>query len=330
MKSNRKRPISLEIIIPVYNEEAVLNDLFDELQTVFTDDDLKENNIKNIQYLFIDDGSSDKSVKMISNFIKKGATAKLFRLSRNFGHQNAVSSGLDKSTANVAAVIDADLQDPPEVILQMIEKWREGFDVVYGERRNRKENIFKRSAYWLFYRMLNMLSEIKIPLDSGDFSIMDRKVVDAICKLPEVLKYPRVLRAWAGFSQIGFPYERDYRKAGQTKYSFANYYKLATDGISSASTKPLRMSQVIVIWYSIAWVCLITISLLKYFSYTSIDPSMRTVSDELSLWFLFTFVLISFSAFVQSLALYVISAYVGRGYLETKDRPPYIIMDVIE
>jgi len=325
-----QKNITLDIIIPVYNEEEVLDNLFLRLEKVFSLEKLQLNNIKSVRYLIMDDGSKDRSAAIICDYIKEGVCAVLYRFTRNFGHQNAVSAGLDKSTSDVVAVIDADLQDPPEVILQMITKWRDGFDVVYGERRKRKENILKRSAYWIFYRMLSYFSEINIPLDSGDFSLMDRKVVKTMCSLTEKIRYPRVIRAWVGFKQTGVPYERDARNAGKPKYSFANYYKLATDGVTSASVRPLRLTQALSIIYLLILLVLTIIIIYKYLNYSNIDPAMRTVLDAMALWFLFCFLLITFGGFIQASLLYLISAYVGRGYIEAKGRPSYIIMETIE
>lgn len=322
--------ISLDIIIPVFNEEEVLPLLFETLETDFSPENLELNNVKSVHYIMIDDGCDDKSTEIICGYIKNGLPASLYRFTRNFGHQNAVAAGLKYSTADVVAVIDADLQDPPEVILQMISKWREGYYVVYGERKKRKENFLKRSAYWIFYRILSYLAEIDIPHDSGDFSLMDRKVVQEMCNLPEKLRYPRVLRAWVGFRQTSVPYERFARKAGKPKYSFFKYFKLATDGITSASVRPLRISQIFSIFYLLVLIFFAAAISIKYTYYIKIIPEMRTISEQMALWFLFCFGLIALGSFIQSLLLYILSAYIGRGYLELKGRPPYIIMEVIK
>ena len=159
---------------------------------------------------------------------------------------------------------------------------------------------------------------------------MDRRVVEVMCSLPEKIRYPRVIRAWVGFSQIGIPYERDARIAGMPKYSFSNYYKLATDGVASASVRPLRLSQLIIIIYLLMMIVLSAIIFIKYLEYFSIEPNIRTLSDEIALWFLFCFALISLGGFVQASLFYILSAYVGRGYLENKARPSYIIMEIIK
>lgn len=321
--------VSLDIVVPIYNEEAVLPSLFKTLQTVFSPSNLHLNRIKSVHYLVIDDGSRDNSAEAVFDYLEDGLPASLIRFTRNFGHQNAVSAGLAHSSSDLVAVIDADLQDPPEVILKMISKWREGFDVVYGERKKRKENFLKVGAYWLFYRLLSYLSEIDIPLDSGDFSLMDKNVVRAIRDLPEKMRYHRVMRAWVGFRQTGLSYERAERKAGTTKYSFSKLYKLATDGVASASVRPLRISQTFSLVYLFILAVLAVVIIYKYTCYLRIASEMRTISDELALWFLLCLSFIAFSGFIQALSLYILSGYIGRGYLETKGRPSYIVMEVV-
>ena len=314
--------ISLDIVIPVYNEEKVINSLFGTLKDVFSSDNKYRYRIKNVRYIIVDDGSKDQSAKIICEHISRGIPAVFYRLSRNFGHQNAVSAGLNNADADLVAIIDADLQDPPEVILQMIAEWREGFDIVYGVRTKRKENFFKVASYWLFYRLLSFLSEIDIPLDSGDFCLLDMNVVRAIRDLPETLRHPRILRAWVGFRQTGIKYERTARKAGSTKYSFSKLYKLATDGVASASIRPLKISQVFSVLYLALLIALSVVILVKYSTY------LRT-SNEVALWFLFCYALIVLGSFIQTLCMYILSAYIGRSYLETKRRPTYLVMEVV-
>ena len=205
MERDKVQP-SLDIVIPVFNEEKVLDLLFQRLQAVFSQENLKKHCLKSVRYVFVDDGSRDQSAKIIARCIGQGAPAILCRLSRQFGHQSAVSAGLEKSDAETVACIDADLQDPPEVISEMLAKWREGYDVIYGERRKRKEGFLKVTGYWLFYRLLAFLSDIKIPLDSGDFSLMDRRVLEVIRSLPEKNRCPRVFRAWVGLKQTRAPH----------------------------------------------------------------------------------------------------------------------------
>src|SRR3954468_4178465 len=187
------RGLTLDLIIPIYNEAEVLELLFRTLEETFSPTNLLGRNIAGVRYLFVDDGSSDGSARIIWDKIRAGVPATLFRLSRNFGHANAISAGLDHATADLVALLDADLQDPPRVVLEMIDKAREGFNVVFGQRRRRKENVLKRIGYWSFYRVLALLSDIRLPLDSGDFCLIDRQVLSALRRLPERLRYPRVL-----------------------------------------------------------------------------------------------------------------------------------------
>ena len=202
MISRKETNPTLDIIIPIYNEEEMIAPLLAKIAAVFSSSELKSRKIKSVRTIFIDDGSTDKSAEKIADEIFRGFPAELHRLSRNFGHQNAVSAGFNKTTADLVVVMDADLQDPPEIIYEMIERWRDGYDVIYGERRKRKENILKVICYWFFYRMLAFLSEISVPLDSGEFSLVDQRVVKAMLQLPEKLRFPRGLRSWVGFKQI--------------------------------------------------------------------------------------------------------------------------------
>jgi len=313
--------VSLDIIVPIYNEEEVLDILFQRLSEVFSDSAREKHKVKAVRYIFIDDGSKDRSAEIIRDYIYNGVPAVLYRFSRNFGHQNAVSAGLTHSDADVTAIIDADLQDPPEVIFEMLDKWRQGYDVVYGERSDRKENIIKRFSYWLFYRLLSFLAEIDIPLDSGDFSLLDKKIVMELNEFQEKLRFPRVLRSWVGYRQTGISYERNARAAGKSKYSFVRLYRLATDGLASASIRPLKVTQFISAIY-----LLFTIAMSLIFFYEII---FGYGSDELSLKFYLAYLFIILTGFLNSLCFYVLSAYIGRTYLEVKGRPSYIIMEKI-
>lgn len=318
-----KTPVSLDIVIPVYNEEKVLDLLFQRLQTVFSVENQRKHHVKSVRYIFVDDGSGDQSAKTICRHIASGAPAVLCRLSRRFGHQSAVTAGFEKADADVVACIDADLQDPPEVILEMIAKWREGYDVVYGQRQKRKENLLKVLGYWTFYRLLAFLSDIDIPLDSGDFSLLDRRVVRAMRSLPEKDRFPRVLRAWVGFRQIGVSYERAARAAGAPKYTLKGLYRLATDGVASASIRPLKISQ----FFSICYLFLITA--LAAVIFIKLGPYLET-KNEIALWFLFSYSLIAVGSFIQIFCIYILSAYVGRAYLEVKGRPSFLVMETID
>ena len=311
---------TLDVIVPIYNEAEVLGALFDALDETFCAPNLAQRNLARVRYLFVDDGSSDASARIISDRITAGAPATLYRLSRNFGHQNAVCAGLDHASADLVAILDADLQDPPHVVLEMVDKIDE-YDVVFGQRRQRKENVVKRLGYWGFYRLVDALSDIRLPLDSGDFCLMDRRVVQALQALPERLRFPRVLRAWVGFKQTGIEYERLSRRAGSTKYSLGKLYRLATDGIAAASIRPLKIAQLFSFILGVIALGLTFVFVLMVFG---------KIDAPLSLPFLVTYILITSGNAMTMLCLYVINAYIGRTYLEVKGRPPYIVMEVIE
>jgi len=317
---NPNDKLTLDLIIPLYNEAEVLDILFDTLDKTFCAANLAARNVVAVRYIFVDDGSSDASARIISERIRAGASAVLYRLSRNFGHANAVCAGIDQATADLVAVLDADLQDPPEVVLEMIDRAREGYNVVFGQRRQRKENVAKRSGYWIFYRLVALLSDINIPVDSGDFCLMDRRVITALRSLPERLRYPRVLRAWVGFNQIGVEYNRPQRQAGISKYPLSKLYRLATDGIAAASIRPLKIAQLSSFLFGMVAVLLMVVFMLM------LSGQLRAT---LSLPFLLISLLIASGHALTMLCLYVFSAYLGRMYLEVKGRPPYIIMEEI-
>jgi glycosyltransferase involved in cell wall biosynthesis len=312
--------LTLDVVIPIYNESEMLDLLFESLDDAFSRANLASRNITSVRYLLVDDGSTDDSARIVSAKIAVGAPAALYRLSRNFGHANALCAGMDHSTADLVAFLDADLQDPPAVVLLMIDKAREGYNVVFGQRRKRKENVFKRIGYWIFYRVIATLSDINLPLDSGDFCLVDRRVVIALRNLPERLRYPRVLRAGVGFRQIGVEYERPRRRAGESKYTLGKLYRLATDGIASASIRPLRIAQVSTFLFGLVALALTLIFILML---------AGTITFELSHPFLLASLLIASSNVLTMLCLYVLSAYLGRMYLEVKGRPPYIVMEEI-
>lgn len=315
------RKVTLDIVIPVYNEKDDIGPLIDRLDKVFSDEGRKKYGISRVNYIFVDDNSADNSPALIKQkFIAKpDIRARVILLSRNFGQQPAVSCGIDNSNSDLTAIIDADLQDPPELITQMIDKWREGYDVVYGQRVNRKENIIKRFFYWFFYRIYHFLSPIDVAVDSGDFCLLGRKVIDEIKKLPESIRFPRGLRSWVGFSQIGIPYDRPERARGKTKYTFSKLYQLATDGITSISIKPLKLAQFFALIYLFGSLAILSFIGMSIKNYTSSDKN-----------FLILLIVMLLSNSTVLLCIYVLGAYVGRGYLESKRRPNYIIKDIME
>jgi glycosyltransferase involved in cell wall biosynthesis len=306
-----QRVVSLDLVVPIWNEEEVLPLLFERLGTAFSADRCARSGIGRVRYVIVDDGSRDRSSELVREAIERGAPAYLIRLSRNFGHQAAVSAGLDHATADLVAVIDADLQDPPELVHEMATQWRAGFDVVYGVRQRRQGNALKVAGYWAFYRIVAFLSELRVPLDSGDFGLMDQRVVAALRALPETLRFPRVLRAWVGFRQTGVPYDRPERQGGRTKYTLRRLYRLATDGIASSSVRPLQLAQVFSFSYFVLMFLLAGVVLrrLLFANEPGVSPGL-----------LLTYLLIASGGFVQSLCLYILGAYVGRTYLEVKGR----------
>jgi polyisoprenyl-phosphate glycosyltransferase len=224
------------IVIPIYNEHEIIPELHRRVKSVI--DHLDDQT----EVILVDDGSRDDTFLQVTELNRSDPRFKVLRFSRNFGHQVAISAGLAHATGDAVILMDGDLQDPPEILPQFIAKWKEGFDVVYAIRKKRKENIFKRMAYASFYRLMKKLSYLEIPLDSGDFCLMDKRVAKVVNAFPERNRFVRGLRTWAGFRQTGLEYERDARFAGEPKYTFGKLVRLAYDGIFSFSTAPLRLA----------------------------------------------------------------------------------------
>jgi dolichol-phosphate mannosyltransferase len=299
----------ISVIIPVYNEEDTLGVLIERLVTVL--DGFGET----FELVFIDDGSHDRSLEMLRDFHAKDARIKCLSLSRNFGHQVAVSCGLDHAAGRAVIVMDGDLQDPPEILPDLVGKWREGYDVVYAVRRKRKENFLKRGAYASFYWLLRKVSYLDIPLDSGDFSLMDRRVVDLLKQMPERNRFVRGLRTWVGLRQTPFIYERGARFAGESKYGLTKLMRLAFDGLISYSFVPLRVVSNLGM--------LVSLSALGYMIFLIIDRffgERGTIEGWTS-----TVVILLFIGGVQLLSLGIIGEYIGRIFDEVKQRPQYVV-----
>lgn len=229
------RHIQYSIVVPVYNEEPVIQTTYQRLKEVM--DQTKEH----YELIFVNDGSKDRSIEILREQSLIDPRVKIIDFSRNFGHQIAITAGMDYAEGNAIAVIDADLQDPPELILDMIEQWKEGYDVVYAVRTKRKgETFFKKQTASMFYRLLRSVTDIDIPLDTGDFRLLDRKVCDEMKRLKEKNPFVRGLVSWVGFKQTAVEYERDERLAGETKYPLKKMLKLSMDGITTFSHKPLK------------------------------------------------------------------------------------------
>jgi len=311
----------ISIVIPIYNEEENLEQLYRRLT------DASASWGDSYEVILVDDGSSDNSLPMMKQLVAKDSHFKVVKLSRNFGHQAAISAGLRRAKGEAVVIMDGDLQDPPEELPRFLEKWREGYQVVYAIRTKRKESFFKRLAYKLFYRILGWISEIDIPLDSGDFCVMDRKVVNTLVKtMPENNRFIRGLRAYAGFRQIGVEYERAERAAGEVKYTFGRLLRLAFDGLLDFSTFPLRLATylgfLIAIPSFLIGIFFIFHRLLKFkiLGYSPEDtPGLATLA--VGMFFL---------GGVMLIMMGIIGEYLGRIYKEVKDRPFFIEDEVIE
>ena len=306
----------ISVVIPMYYEEEVAHLCYDRVSTVLRSlSDKYEYEI-----IFVNDGSKDKTLKILKDIANNDKCVKVISFSRNFGHQAAVTAGIKYITGDAIVIMDADLQDPPELIPDMLKLWEEGNEVIYGKRKTRKgESAFKLLTAKMFYTFLNSMSEVEIPKNTGDFRLVDRKVIDVINSLPEHNKFLRGLFSWVGFEQKAFLYDRPERKLGTTKYPFKKMFKLASDGILSFSTKPMKIVGglgVISILFSIA---VLIYSLCSYFGqWNNLTPGWTSIM-----------VCITFFAGVQLLSLWVLSEYISRIYDESKGRPEYIIKEKI-
>ncbi len=312
MNSRENKKIS--VVIPCYNEEEVLPELFRQMK------EAAESWGCDWEIICVDDGSNDKTLELLSDQHEKDPRWSVLSFSRNFGHQTAVSAGIFHATGYAVIVIDADLQDPPEEMHRFIEKWQEGYDIVYAVRQKRKEGILKKISYWMFYRMLSKMIDFKLPLDSGDFCIMDRKVVDILNSMPERTRFVRGLRAWSGFKQTGLVYERHARAAGDTKYNFKKLRRLALDGIISFSTAPLALAAHIGLWISTLSFLGIIVLVLHYIFADFFKSIGLGLEPGFSIH-----VTILFLGGVQLIFLGIIGQYLGRIYDEVKHRPRWII-----
>ncbi len=313
---DRKEPFLLSVVLPCYNEEEVLSRTHERiLETLGTGSDFT------LELVYVNDGSSDGTEEILFSMAEGDARVNVISLSRNFGHQSAVCAGLEHASGDVVAVIDADLQDPPEVILEMLGEWRRGYDVVYAVRAQRKESFFKRFAYATFYQVYRVLANVPVPLDAGDFSIMDRRVVDVINSLPEKNRFVRGLRAWVGFRQKGLTYERAPRAAGAPKYTFWKLVKLAMDGIFNFSTVPLTVIFLIGVAVSFA----AALGIIIYFVAWMGDFTILGRSPKEAPGFTTLILALFFLSGFQLVSVGILGEYLGRIYQETKIRPTYVV-----
>lgn len=292
--------IECSVVVPLCNEELNLPTL--HLRLVAT---LRQMAIPH-EIIYVDDGSTDRTAEMIRELHQSDRTVKAIFLSRNFGHQSALCAGLEAATGRVVITIDGDLQDPPELIPEMLDKWSQGYEIVYARRRKRQEGFFKQTACFIFYRVLRHLSEIPIPLDTGDYALMDRTVVEQLNALPERTRFIRGLRSWVGFRQADVLYDRDRRHDGESKYSFARLARLGLDGVFAFSEAPLKA----VTLSGIALCGLAPVGL--GFKLAGLAPVSGTV------------VAMTLLAGVQMLGLGMIGEYIARIHHEVRNRPLYV------
>jgi glycosyltransferase involved in cell wall biosynthesis len=304
-------PPDYSIVVPVFNEEKVLPEFYNRLTTV----------IKTLsgtfEILFVNDGSGDSTESMLRDFHRQDQRVKVINFSRNFGHQEAITAGIDLAQGNACIIMDADLQDPPEVIPGLIERWQAGYEVVFAVRSRREgEDFFKLLTANLFYVLLKKLARIEIPQNAGDFRLLDRKVIEALKKLPERNRFVRGLVSWVGFKQTKLLYQRDARFAGQTKYPFFKMLKFALDGITAFSDIPLRLA---------TWLGLL-------FSFASFLIMLwviwaKLLSDRTVLGWASIMVAILLIGGVQLFTVGILGEYVARTFDEAKQRPLYLIRE---
>jgi polyisoprenyl-phosphate glycosyltransferase len=315
-RQDRRTKRLLSVVVPAFNEAQVIRLTHDQIVEVLGDlEDF------DLEVVYVDDGSKDRTLALLCDIAQRDRRVCVLSLSRNFGHQPALTAGLRHASGDIVAMIDADLQDPVELIPEMLAKWREGYSVVYGVRRNRQESAHKVFAYSVFYRLLSWFSDIDFPLDSGDFCLLDRSVVDAINRLPEKNRFVRGLRAWYGGRQIGLPYDRPPRAAGETRYPLAKLLSLALDGIVSFSLLPLRF----VFWLGLGSFIFAILGLLFFLAHRifAFELFGHTPADVPGFMSLMLAVLLLGG--VQLLSVGVLGEYLGRIYLEVKNRPEYVL-----
>ncbi len=303
----------LSVIVPVYNEEAVINESYKRLT------DTLKNLETTYELIFINDGSRDKSAIHINDIIKKDRNVRLLNFSRNFGHQAAITAGMEYARGDAIVIIDADLQDPPEIIPEMMKLWKEGNDVVYGKRLKRKgETLFKKITASIYYRILKSMTSFEIPLDTGDFRLIDRKVNEAMKSLPERSRYVRGLISWVGFKQTAVEYVRDERFAGETKYPLKKMIKFAVDGICAFSYKPLKLATYLgLIISAISFIYLVVVLYQKLFTNSTVEGWASIIA------------IVLLTQGIVLIVLGLMGEYIGRIFDEMKHRPIYIVKEAL-
>lgn len=301
---------TISIVAPVHNEEAVLHELHRRVSEVM------DGSGETWELILVNDGSTDRSAEIMAELNEKDGRVKGISLSRNYRFQIAVTCGLDHTQGDAVVLIDADLQDPPEIILKMITKWREGYDVVYGVRSDREgETLFKKVTAAAFYRIINKITGVEIPVDTGDFRLMDRRVVDAIGRMPERNRFLRGMVSWVGFKQTGVYYKRAPRFAGETKFTIRKMTNFAIDAITSFSYFPLQLATYLGFFCAFLSVfAIVLVIVLRLFG--PADPLLGQAT---------TLVAVLFLGSIQLICLGIIGEYLGRIYDEVKGRPLYLI-----
>ncbi|MEN9937276.1 MAG: hypothetical protein RLZZ387_3855 [Chloroflexota bacterium] len=309
---------TFSVVAPVYNEEALVGEFC--RRAVAALESLGEP----FEVILVNDGSRDRSPEIMRALHEADPRIKVLNFSRNFGHQIAITAGTDYAQGRAVAVIDSDLQDPPEVIVDMIARWREGYQLIYGVRAEREgETAFKLATASLFYRLIRKITNVNIPLDTGDFRLMDRKVVDALKSMREHHRFMRGLSVWVGFRQTGVNYKRDARKAGETKYPLRKMLKFAMDGITAFSYLPLQLATYLGFFTAaLSLLFLITVVIMRLF-HTG-DPATAAFYGQAS-----TLASILFLGAVQLIFLGILGEYIGRIYDEVKGRPLYIVAEAL-
>jgi len=301
------------LIIPIYNEEETIPELYRRVSDVM--DSLDDS----VELILINDGSGDRSLNLMRELQERDARVCYISFARNFGHQAAVTAGLNFARGQVIVVLDADLQDPPELIPKMIESWQAGYHVVYAQRTKRKkESWFKRLTAYVFYRLLRQLADVDIPADTGDFCLMDRQVVDLLNSMPERNRYIRGLRAWIGFRQTAVKFERDPRFAGEVKYTFKKSLALAINSLVSFSKIPLRLSTYLGLFSAL--IALLMALLVLYWRLQQPDSPVTGLATIL--------IAVFFLGSVQLISIGILGEYIGRIYEEVKGRPAYTIAEI--
>lgn len=310
-KHNNRSHIEISIVVPMYNEEKNVDKFFERILQVLGDLG------KSYEIICINDGSTDATMDKLLNYHRENARIKIINLSRNFGKETALTAGLHYSQGMAVIPIDADLQDPPEMIADLLQKWREGYDVVYAVRSKRHgEKIMKRATANLFYRVINLFSDTPIPKNTGDFRLMDRRVVEVLNKIPERTRFMKGLFAWVGFKQVGLLYDREPRYLGKTKWNLWKLWNFALDGITLFSTAGLKIWSYVGLTFSLLSFCYASFLIIRTLVYGKDVPGYASIM-----------VTILFLGGLQLISLGIIGEYLGRVYAEVKGRPLYVIKD---